>query len=130
MDHIVINVEDVEGMVAFYQDALDLPAERLEAYRAGDAPFPSVRLNDQTIIDFFPKPMWTDDPHAQGSGENMNHVCLAAGKSDWDALRQRLDARGIEIETGPAPRGGARGTGTSIYFRDPEGNLIEVRHYE
>jgi extradiol dioxygenase family protein len=40
-----------------------------------------------------------------------------------------LKAQSIEIEEGPAQRWGARGEGTSIYFRDPEGNQVEARYY-
>jgi extradiol dioxygenase family protein len=68
---------------------------------------------------------------AQGQGrENLNHFCIAVTKADWDALVKRLEDRGISIERGPVRLWGAQGTGTSIYFRDPENNLIEVRYYE
>ena len=49
MDHIVVNVEDEEKMIAFYANVLEFPPERLEDFRAGDAPFPSVRLNSELI---------------------------------------------------------------------------------
>ena len=58
MGHIVLNVNDDEQMIAFYTNVLMLAPERLEEYRAGDAPFPSVRLNSDTIMDLFPKKMW------------------------------------------------------------------------
>ena len=58
MDHIVLNVEDTEKMMAFYCDVLEMKPERLREYREGEAPFPSVRLNSDTIIDLFPKKMW------------------------------------------------------------------------
>lgn len=45
-------------MIAFYSKVLMFETERLEKYRAGDAPFPSVRLNLDTVIDLFPKKMW------------------------------------------------------------------------
>ena len=54
MDHIVLNVEDDEKMMDFYSKVLMLEAERLQEYRAGMVPFPSVRLNLDTIIDLFP----------------------------------------------------------------------------
>ncbi len=130
MDHIVLNVEDDEKMVDFYSNVLLLSSERLEEYRSGKVPFPSVRLNADTIIDLFPKKMWQDTaPHGPGR-ENLNHFCIAVTKDSWDKLIDRLKANNIEIEEGPVQRWGAHGTGTSVYFRDPEGNRIEARHYE
>ena len=49
MDHIVLNVEDDEKMIAFYSEVLMFEPERLAEYRAGEVPFPSVRLNADTI---------------------------------------------------------------------------------
>jgi catechol 2,3-dioxygenase-like lactoylglutathione lyase family enzyme len=45
MDHIVLNAEDEEKMIDFYHEVLGLQPERLAAYRRGDVPFPSVRIN-------------------------------------------------------------------------------------
>ena len=130
LDHIVLNVEDDEKMMAFYSKVLMLKPERLADYRAGDVPFPSVRLNPDTIIDLFPKKMWQKTERSGQGRENLNHFCFALGEETWQDLLQRLDANNVEIEDGPVPRWGALGTGTSIYFRDPEGNLIEARYYE
>ena len=58
MDHIVLNVEDDEKMMDFYSKVLMLEAERLQEYRSGMVPFPSVRLSSSSIIDLFPKKMW------------------------------------------------------------------------
>ena len=129
MDHIVLNVEDEEKMIAFYSEVLQMPPERLKEYRAGKVPFPSVRLNADTIIDFFPKKMWQKSTEVEKRSENLNHFCISLNKKEWDKLLVRLDANDVDIEVGPAPRWGAHGTGTSVYFRDPEGNLIEARYY-
>ncbi|MEH0019688.1 MAG: VOC family protein [Desulfobacter sp.] len=131
MDHIVLNVEDVEKMAAFYSQVLMLETERLSAYREGKVPFPSVRMNPDTIIDLFPKDLWQQEGDAPGPGrENLNHFCLAMEKDAWEALTGRLKTDNIPLEEGPVKRWGARGTGTSVYFRDPEGNFIEARYYE
>lgn len=130
MDHIVLNVEDEERMIAFYSQTLETPAERLEEYRAGKVPFPSVRLNQDTIIDLFPKKLWERSAATGPGRENLNHFCIALGKNAWQDLCQRLDTNGIAIEEGPVTRWGAHGSGTSVYFRDPEGNRIEARYYE
>ena len=130
MDHIVLNVKDDEKMIAFYSKVLMFAPERLEEYRAGDVPFPSVRLNSDTIIDLFPKKMWQKSARAAQGRENLNHFCIALSKGTWEKLLERLQANKVTIKEGPVPRWGAHGTGTSIYFRDPEGNLIEARYYE
>jgi catechol 2,3-dioxygenase-like lactoylglutathione lyase family enzyme len=130
MDHIVLNVEDDEKMVAFYAKVLMFPTERLDEYRSGKVPFPSVRLNEDTIIDLFPKKIWQESSRAGEGRENLNHFCIALSRESWQELLERLHANAVPIEQGPVPRWGAHGTGTSVYFRDPEGNLIEARYYE
>ncbi len=130
MDHIVLNMEDDEKMISFYANVLMFPTERLDEYRAGKVPFPSLRLNADTIIDLFPKKMWQKSVRAGGGRENLNHFCIALSKETWQRLLERLKDNAVPIEEGPVPRWGAHGTGTSVYFRDPEGNLIETRYYE
>jgi catechol 2,3-dioxygenase-like lactoylglutathione lyase family enzyme len=130
MDHIVLNVEDVEKMIAFYSKVLMLASERLEEYRAGRVPFPSLRMNPETIIDLFPKNLWQKRSVTKPGRDNLNHFCLSVSKEAWVDLMERLKANNVGIEEGPVPRWGAHGNGTSIYFRDPEGNFIEARYYE
>jgi catechol 2,3-dioxygenase-like lactoylglutathione lyase family enzyme len=130
IDHIVLNVENDEKMIAFYSEVLMFAPERLEEYRAGDVPFPSVRLNSDTIIDLFPKKIWQKSARTGPGRENLNHFCIALNKGTWENLLERLQVNNVKIEEGPVPRWGAHGAGTSIYFRDPEGSLIEARYYE
>lgn len=129
MDHIVLNAEDVEALVEFYTQVVELAPERLEAFRKGQVPFPSVRLNADTVIDLAPKAMWQAAYSQTAVGRpNLSHFCVTLTKGDWDNLRQRVAAQQLAIE-GPVPRWGARGNATSIYFHDPEGNEIEARYY-
>lgn len=130
MDHIVLNVRDVEREVEFYTVVLGFDPERLELYRAGKVPFPSVRINPDTIVDLFPESMWAGKLHGEGSRTNLHHFCLSVRREDHERLFDRIVRLGVEIETGPVNRWGAHGTGISIYFRDPEMNLIELRYYE
>jgi catechol 2,3-dioxygenase-like lactoylglutathione lyase family enzyme len=117
LDHIVLNVADVERSLAWYTDLLGLAADRVEEWRAGDAPFPSVRVNDRCVIDLF---------DVGRTGENMNHVCLVVDRADVDAVAS--DDR-FHVVDGPGSRWGARGDGWSVYVVDPDGNTVELRSY-
>jgi catechol 2,3-dioxygenase-like lactoylglutathione lyase family enzyme len=128
MDHIVLNTTDIDRSLAFYCDVLGLQPDRVEEYRAGKVRFPSVRINEGTIIDLFPPEMHTK-VMGEGFVENMNHVCLCVENDDMQAVADFLKEKGVEIETGPVGRWGARGNGISVYFRDPDHNLVEVRSY-
>jgi len=117
LDHIVLNVADVERALEFYTGALGLEAVRVDQWRRGAAPFPSVRVDAGTIIDLLARPR---------AGENLDHFCLVVAPSDFDSLK----ASGrFDVVDGPATRFGARGDGTSLYVRDPDGNTVELRYY-
>jgi catechol 2,3-dioxygenase-like lactoylglutathione lyase family enzyme len=117
LDHIVLNVADVERSLAWYVDLLGLVPERVEEWRAGEVPFPSVRIDAATIVDLF---------RTHRTGENLNHVCLVVDADDVDAIA--ADDRFTVLE-GPVRRWGARGDGRSVYVRDPDGNTVELRSY-
>ena len=117
LDHVVLNVADVERSLAFYCDELGLAPERAEEWRRGEVLFPSVRIDADTIIDLLAAPR---------TGENADHLCLVVAPTDLAALK----ASGrFDVVDGPATRFGARGNGTSLYVRDPDGNTVELRHY-
>lgn len=128
LDHVALNVRDVEKSLHFYLDVLGLEPDRIEEWRSGNVPFPSVRLNPGTILDFFPEALWDENasPGVQGA---LNHISLAMRRQDWEALLGRLEQNKIVVEIGPCERWGAYGTGTSVYFRDPEGTLLEAKYY-
>jgi len=128
MDHIVLNAENIEALVRFYTEVVELEPERVEEFRRGQVPFPSVRVNADTVIDLAPKAMWEGTQLRTRGRPNLNHFCLTLEKPEWDKLHERLAAWQVTIE-GPLPRWGARGNGTSFYFHDPEGNEIEARYY-
>jgi catechol 2,3-dioxygenase-like lactoylglutathione lyase family enzyme len=118
LDHIVLNVADVQRSLDFYCDSLGLAPERVEEWRAGTVPFPSVRVNEATIIDLV---------NQASTGNNLNHFCLVVEPIDLEAL---VGGGDLEIEMGPVPRWGARGRGLSVYLRDPDRNQVELRYYE
>lgn len=130
MDHIVINVVDIDKMLTFYMEVLQLPGERLEEFKEQKVPFPSVRLTKDTIIDLFPKKLWQKTNPKDVCRPNLNHFCFSTDKRSWGNLQSRLEQHGVPIDDGPAKRWGAHGSGVSIYFRDPEDNVIEVRYYD
>jgi len=129
MDHIVLNVEDMDTILDFYTNVLGLEPERLEEFRQGKVGFPSVRINADTVIDLFP----VQEPApatAMPLRTDLNHFCLVVGKEDMAGLIDHLKVHNVMIEEGPARRWGAHGTGMSIYFCDPEKRRIEVRYYD
>jgi catechol 2,3-dioxygenase-like lactoylglutathione lyase family enzyme len=121
LDHCVIHVSDWARSTAFYRDVLGaepVPVGRGFAYRFGD-----VQLNC----------------HGPGQiGEPRARLPVEPGGSDlcflWDGsieqARAHLEACGVEVELGPVERLGARGRGRSLYFRDPDGSLLEFIVYE
>ncbi|QHC24749.1 VOC family protein [Streptomyces sp. GS7] len=116
-DHLVLTVEDIERSLAFYCGPLGLEPVRVDEWRAGKAPFPSVRVTPSTIIDLITGPR---------SGSNVDHICLVVDPLDW---QQVIDSGRFTVLEGPVGRYGARGEAQSIYVSDPDGNTVELRWY-
>jgi len=135
LDHVVLWVRDPVAAADFYEKAVGLEPLRVTEFAAGKASFPSVRLNEETIFDLAPLPMaerMTMMPGAADSaGHPVNHVCLSLSGHDFDALRARLEERAVPVSGFTYDSFGARGKAKrSFYFRDPDGNAFEARHYE
>ena len=129
MDHIVLNVKDMDTVLDFYINVLGLSGERIDAYRQGKVPFTSLRINADTLIDLFPvQAAGTNISTAQP--EHLNHFCMVIAKTEMQQVMAHLAAHGVSIDEGPVARWGAHGNGTSIYFCDPEGRRIELRYYD
>lgn len=122
LDHAVIAVSDWSVSTAFYRDVvgadvIDVGNGRF-AFRVGRTQLnvhgPGVDLKD-----------------------NVARLPVRPGNSDlcfvWDGpigqAVEHLRAHRVDVETGPVQRFGARGTGTSVYFRDPDGSLLEFISY-
>jgi catechol 2,3-dioxygenase-like lactoylglutathione lyase family enzyme len=118
LDHLVLNVADVERSLEWYTTVLGLEAERVDEWRRGEVLFPSVRIDASTIIDLLA---------AERTGENLDHVCLEIEPTDLDAL---LASGGFDVVRGPALLFGARGEGRGVYVYDPDGNIVELRQYD
>jgi catechol 2,3-dioxygenase-like lactoylglutathione lyase family enzyme len=129
LDHIVLNVGDIERSLKFYTEILGLQGERVNQFREGKVGFPSVRINAGTIIDLFPKKESSAALVADKNNRNLNHFCMVVGADDFAGAVEHLKANGVAIREGPVSRWGARGRATSVYFLDPDGNEIEIRAY-
>ena len=115
-------VDDLARAAAFYEDVLDMPLltsdQRFRAYAAGGD---NVLLLFQrgSTLETVRMPFGTIPPH---DGHGPLHIAFAVSADDLPAWETRLGERGIEIEGRTAwPRGGH-----SIYFRDPDGHLLEL----
>jgi catechol 2,3-dioxygenase-like lactoylglutathione lyase family enzyme len=134
LDHVVLWTEDPLRAVTFYTEVLGFAPVRVEEFRSGAAPFPSVRVSDRTILDLMARvaaPVVDAMAGAPASaGHPVNHVCFAMSERDFEALRTRLDRAGIATSSTMEQSFGAQGLAPrAFYFRDPDGNVLEARHY-
>lgn len=124
LDHLVLRVRDVDAMIRFYVDvvgcALDRSVPRLGLHhlRAG------ASMIDLVSVDGELGRAGGRAPEAEG--RNLDHLCLRVEPFDEAAIRAHLAAHGID--PGELYQNyGAEGIGPSLYFRDPEGNTIELK---
>ena len=121
LDHLILNVNDVEASVRFYCEVLGLASEGL------DGPFSVLRVSPELTLQLAP---W--------GTEGGQHLAFALPPADFEAAFQRVKDAGIEYGDsfhevgnmrGPGPETGARGPGVAVYFFDPNEHLIEIRTY-
>jgi glyoxylase I family protein len=124
LDHVVLRVSNLQASLAFYVGGLGCTMEKQQAniglyqLRAGDS-----------LIDLVP----IDQPLGRAGGaapavegRNLDHFAIQVAPFDLGAIRAHLQAVGVEIgEIGQ--RYGAEGTGPSVYVRDPDGNVVELK---
>lgn len=118
LDHVVLRCADREKALGFYTGVLGLTEERriqqigLVQLRAG-----------RSMLDLVPA---TGSALAQDA-RNVDHFCLGIETADINQVVEYLKANSVEVLGEPAIRYGARGSGLSIYVRDPEGNVVELK---
>jgi glyoxylase I family protein len=137
LDHAVLWVESANRSLEFYVDVLGLTSVRAQDFEDGKARFPSVRLNEGTIFDLMETsellPLvqkFTGGSEGVG-GVPINHLCLSMSLSEYEAVSARLVEHGVELKSGGENVFGARGQAVrSVYFNDPDSNVLEIRYYD
>ncbi|HXW82853.1 MAG TPA: VOC family protein [Candidatus Binataceae bacterium] len=116
LDHVVLRCRDLDRAREFYTRVLGLKVERrieqigLVQLRAGQSMLDLVPATERSL-----------------NGSNVDHFCLGIEAGDLAAVARFLRGQSVEVVGEPAQRYGARGMGSSIYIRDPEGNLVELK---
>jgi catechol 2,3-dioxygenase-like lactoylglutathione lyase family enzyme len=120
IDHIVITAHDVERTLDFYRRVLGMEPITFAGGRRGLA-FGRQKINlHQSGREYEPKAL----KPVPGSMD----LCFIT-ETPMDEVIAQLKAEGVAIAEGPVPKTGALGPMASVYFRDPDGNLIEVSNY-
>lgn len=118
LDHFVLTVADPEASAAFYARHLGMVVERFGPEGRLALRFGDQKINLHRVGAEF-------RPHAAHPLAGSADFCLLSAV-DVAAIAARLEAGGVAVEDGPVARTGATGPLVSIYFRDPDGNLVEV----
>jgi catechol 2,3-dioxygenase-like lactoylglutathione lyase family enzyme len=120
IDHIVLTVHDLERTIGFYSRVLGMEAVTFAGGRRGLA-FGRQKLNlHQAGREFEPK--------ALAPAPGAIDLCFIASTALEEVI-ETLNEEGVAIIAGPVDKTGALGPMKSVYFRDPDGNLIEVSNY-
>lgn len=128
VDHIVLVVRDIEQALAFYRDVLGCRVLRETEWRRGEARFPSLAIGSNQMINLHQAGVPVN-PEAVNPQVGSEDICFVAAEPIAEVV-SRLTAHSVPIEMGPLPRVGGRGMrGTSVYFRDPDWNLLEIMAY-
>lgn len=118
LDHLVLTTQDPEACAAFYQALgfrLHQGEGRMELFSG------EFKIN----VHFLGREL---EPKALRVQPGSADLCfqVEGTLSQWEA---HLETQGIPVELGPVPRHGVQGEMTSLYLRDPDGNLVELCQY-
>ena len=126
IDHVAMPVADIERAVEFYGRVLGAEPDGLEKWRAGKWPIVSIRFGRHRF-----------NLHPASNDFTLKAAHPAVGGGDYcfvwpgtpESAIEHLKRNEIAIIEGPVTRIGGRGKGVSVYFRDPDGNLLEFISY-
>lgn len=128
LDHVAIEVTDLERALSFYHDLLGMPIRDRDRYEAGEVPYVAVVAGGRHL---HLVPIDADEIDVGG-----DHVCLLLRSDEIDSheeletLLETLRDRGIEVEEGePYRRYGAYGRAWAAYVRDPDGRRVELKFH-
>ncbi len=123
-DHVAITVENVDATVDFYARVLGAEPLYLERWRAGELPVALLQIGASRMsVHPASAPV---APHAATPTPGSADLCFRYDGPVAEILAT-LEANGVPVEEGPVPRPASNGDrGTSVYFRDLDGNLLEL----
>jgi catechol 2,3-dioxygenase-like lactoylglutathione lyase family enzyme len=123
-DHVAITVADVDATIEWYQRVLGGEPLHLELWQAGSLPIALLQVG-ASRLSVHPADA-PAAPHATAPTPGSADLCFRFDGTVAEILAL-LDRAGVEVEEGPVPRPAANGEpGASVYFRDPDGNLLEL----
>ena len=123
IDHIVINCRDVEITASWYQRVLGMDREEFGSENRTALKFGGQKINLRPHD--FDIRRW---PSGRATDAGAVDICFVTGVGAEDVVEHFRDC-GVTVEAGPVPKQGALGAMTSVYCRDPDGNLVEVSSY-
>jgi catechol 2,3-dioxygenase-like lactoylglutathione lyase family enzyme len=124
LDHVAITVADVEATVEWYERVLGAQPLLLDLWREGKVPVVLLQIGASRLSVLAAAAPAA--PHANSPTVGANDICFRYGGPVSEVLRL-LEKNGIDIVDGPVPRPASNGErGQSVYFRDPDENLIEL----
>ena len=121
IDHLVLTVKDIDATCSFYARGLGMTVTTFHGSRKALS-FGVQKINLHPYGKEF-------DPKAQAPTPGSADLCFVTSVPIRDIITH-LASCGVNLLEGPVQRTGARGPMVSVYFRDPDGNLIEVSNYE
>jgi len=119
IDHVVLYAESVDETAAFYERC-GMTRETFAGGRVA-VTFGDAKINLHPAGDEYV-------PHARTPTSGAADVCLVVDETASETV-DHLEREGIEVVEGPVEKTGARGPMTSVYVRDPDGNLVEFASY-